>query len=116
MTRGTPDIKELEFSAGGICGEQDSDQIKDKLEPYFKPLAQAYKIICDKQNRDFFGLRDFYRFDCLYVVFMCVIHAHVNLQLDQNVVLDVQKIQRSTSDLASDEAFHYEKLWRIEIG
>ena len=113
MTRGTPDTRELEFSARGICGEEDSDQIKDKLQPYFKPLAQAYKIICDTQNRDFFGLRDFYRFDGLYVVCVCVIHVYMNLQLDQNVILDVQKIQRSTSDLASNEAFHYEKLWRI---
>ena len=60
MTRGTPDIKELEFSAGGICGKEDNAQIKNKLEPYFKPLAQAYEVICNKQKREFFGLRDFY--------------------------------------------------------
>ncbi len=62
VTRGTPDIKELEFSAGGICGKEDNDQIKNQLKSYFKPLAQAYEIICDKQKREFFGLRDFYRF------------------------------------------------------
>ena len=61
VTRGTPDIKELEFSAGGICGEEDNDQIKNQLKPYFKSLAQAYAVICDKQKREFFGLRDFYR-------------------------------------------------------
>ena len=61
VTRGTPDIKELEFSAGGICGKEDHIQIKNKLEPYFKPLAQAYEHICEKQKREFFGLRDFYR-------------------------------------------------------
>ena len=74
VTRGTPDIKELEFSAGGICGKEDNDQIKNKLESYFKPLAQAYKVICDKQKREFFGLRDFYRFDlwflCMYVIYV----------------------------------------------
>ena len=62
VTKGTPDIKELEFSALGICGNEDNDQIKNQLEPYFKPLAQAYEIISDKQKREFFGLRDFYRF------------------------------------------------------
>ena len=62
VTRGTPDIRELEFSARGICGKEDNDQIKNKLDPYFKPLAQAYEAICKKQRREFFGLRDFYRF------------------------------------------------------
>ena len=71
VTRGTPDIKELEFSAGGICGKEDNVQIKNKLEPYFKPLAQAYEVICKKQKREFFGLRDFYR---LVVMFLrCIL-------------------------------------------
>ena len=62
VTRGTPDIRELEFSARGICGKEDNDRIKNKLDPYFKPLAQAYEDICKKQKREFFGLRDFYRY------------------------------------------------------
>ena len=62
MTRGKPDIRELEFSAQGICGKEEGDQIKNKLDHYFKPLAQAYEAICKKQKREFFGLRDFYRF------------------------------------------------------
>ena len=62
VTRGVPDIRELEFSAQGICGQDDNDQIKTELDPYFKPLAQAYKAICKAQKREFFGLRDFYRF------------------------------------------------------
>lgn len=61
VTRGIPDIGELEFSAKGICGKEDNDQIKKKLDPYFTPLAQAYQDICGKQDREFFGLRDFYR-------------------------------------------------------
>lgn len=62
VTRGVPDIEELELSARGICGKEANDQIKSKLEPYFRPLAEAYKAICDQQKREFFGLRDFYRF------------------------------------------------------
>ena len=61
VTRGIPDTRELEFSAQGICGKEDNDHIKKKLDPYFKPLAQAYEAICKKQEREFFGLRDFYR-------------------------------------------------------
>ncbi len=87
VTRGTPDIKKLEFSAAGICGEGDNDQIKNKLKPYFRPLAQAYKVICDKQKREFFGLRDFYRF--AHHFFNYAFNFDLDLQLNQNVVLDV---------------------------
>ena len=66
VTRGVPDIQELEFSAEGICGRDEDDQIKNKLDPYFKPLAEAYKAICGKQKREFFGLRDFYRYNCVH--------------------------------------------------
>ena len=63
VTRGAPDIGELEFSAQGICGVEENDQTRKILEKYFKPLAAAYAEICDKQEKEkeFFGLRDFYR-------------------------------------------------------
>ena len=61
VTRGTPDVKELEFSARGICGRGKNDEIREMLDPYFHSLAEAYKAICSKQEREFFGLRDFYR-------------------------------------------------------
>ena len=47
-----------------ICSNRDNDPVKERLEPYFKPLAAAYKEICEEQEkkkRAFFGLRDFYR-------------------------------------------------------
>ena len=61
VIRGSPDIEELKFSAEGICGKDADDTTKEKLEPYFKDLAKAYEAICAKQDREFFGLRDFYR-------------------------------------------------------
>ena len=63
VTRGTPDIKELKFSAKGICGKEENDRTREKLEPYFKDLAEAYEAICKRQveEKEFFGLRDFYR-------------------------------------------------------
>lgn len=61
VTRGTPDISELEQSARGICSNKKEDYRRLRLESYFKPLAEAYVEICRKQKRDFFGLRDFYR-------------------------------------------------------
>ena len=63
VTRGTPDIKELKFSAEGICGKEEDHRTREKLEPYFKDLAEAYEAICKRQveEKEFFGLRDFYR-------------------------------------------------------
>ena len=61
VTRGDPDVHELELSARGICSYVEKDLIKERLEGYFRPLAEAYVEICKKQKREFFGLRDFYR-------------------------------------------------------
>ena len=62
VTRGDPDIQELELSARGICSYKENDPVKDRLKGYFQPLSEAYKEICAKQEREFFGLRDFYRY------------------------------------------------------
>ena len=83
VTRGDPDEDELELSARyellykivnilvylsvlfrGICSNRVDDPVKERLDPYFRPLAAAYKNICEEQDRRkraFFGLRDFYR-------------------------------------------------------
>ena len=62
VTRGDPDIDELVLSAQGICHSDKSDAVKDRLNDYFRVLAKAYHEICENQNRQFFGLRDFYRY------------------------------------------------------
>ncbi len=61
VTRGNPDVDELELSARGICSVIEEDPVLRKLEQYFRPLAEAYKAVYQKQGREFFGLRDFYR-------------------------------------------------------
>ena len=61
VTRGDPDTDELVLSARGICSNEEDNPVSDMLEPYFKPLAEAYASVCQKQERQFFGLRDFYR-------------------------------------------------------
>ena len=60
VTRGDPDARELQLSARGICSNEVNDPVKNRLEPYFEPLAEAYKGICENQKKEFFGLRDFY--------------------------------------------------------
>ena len=61
VTRGDPNEEELVFSAKGICSNKENDPVKRNLQEYFKSLAKAYEIILKKQEREFFGLRDFYR-------------------------------------------------------
>ena len=61
VTRADPSEDELVFSAKGICSIKDNDPIKAKLDAFFIYFAKAYISICNKQKRQFFGLRDFYR-------------------------------------------------------
>lgn len=62
VTRGDPSKVELELSARGICSNKENDPVRERLEEYFQPLAKSYIEICKKQHRQFFGLRDFYRY------------------------------------------------------
>ena len=61
VTRADPSEEELVLSAEGICSNKKDDPIVGFLQQYFRPFARAYKKICQKQDREFFGLRDFYR-------------------------------------------------------
>ena len=61
VTRGDPSKDELVFSAKGICSNKENDPVRNKLEDFFEPLARAYINICTQQQREFYGLRDFYR-------------------------------------------------------
>ena len=65
VTRGDPDVHELEVSASSICSNKVDDPVRKRLQPYFKHLAAAYIAIVAKQKREFFGLRDFYRYENL---------------------------------------------------
>ena len=63
VTRGDPSEKELVFSAMGICSNKENDPVRMNLQSYFRTFAHSYKEICKKQEREFFGLRDFYRLE-----------------------------------------------------
>ncbi len=62
VTRADPSEEELVFSAKGICSNKEDDPIKRHLQGYFEHFAKAYKKICELQTREFFDLRDFYRY------------------------------------------------------
>ncbi|XP_051491080.1 E3 ubiquitin-protein ligase RNF213 isoform X2 [Apus apus] len=58
VSRGDPSKKELVESAKGICCS--ARGALQKIEQYFSHFADAYEKICEAQDREFFGLRDYY--------------------------------------------------------
>ncbi|KAF6297909.1 hypothetical protein mRhiFer1_000154 [Rhinolophus ferrumequinum] len=58
VSRGSPNKKELVDSAKGICSSE--PLIQDRIQGYFKPFAKAYETVCKNQDKEFFGLRDYY--------------------------------------------------------
>ncbi len=76
VTRGDPGKNDLVMSAESICSNKEKDPVKDRLKDLFKPLSQAYLDICtacEKGGRQFFGLRDFYRyFHAVYILYNCM--------------------------------------------
>ncbi|KAG3268325.1 hypothetical protein H1C71_021321 [Ictidomys tridecemlineatus] len=58
VSRGSPSEKELIESARGICSSD--SLVQDRVQGYFAPLAKAYEMVCQRQDKEFFGLRDYY--------------------------------------------------------
>ncbi|XP_062447391.1 E3 ubiquitin-protein ligase RNF213 isoform X2 [Rhea pennata] len=58
VSRGDPSKEELVESAKGICFS--ARGALQKVEQYFHHFADAYENICKAQDREFFGLRDYY--------------------------------------------------------
>ncbi|XP_027705939.1 E3 ubiquitin-protein ligase RNF213 [Vombatus ursinus] len=58
VSRGTPNKKELIESAKGICCSD--TLIQEKIKDYFASFAEAYEVVCETQDKEFFGLRDYY--------------------------------------------------------
>ncbi|KAK2528363.1 Rnf213 [Columba guinea] len=58
VSRGDPSKEELIKSAEGICCS--ARGALQKVEQYFCHFADAYENICKAQDREFFGLRDYY--------------------------------------------------------
>ncbi|XP_053426621.1 E3 ubiquitin-protein ligase RNF213 isoform X2 [Nycticebus coucang] len=58
VSRGSPSQKELIESAKGICSSD--GLVQDRIRGYFASFARAYETVCKSQDREFFGLRDYY--------------------------------------------------------
>ncbi|CAH2291483.1 E3 ubiquitin- ligase RNF213 [Pelobates cultripes] len=81
VSRGDPCENELIESAKGICS---SDKlVLRKVEPYFPDFAKAYQTVCERQkeqNKEFFGLRDFY--SLIKMVFAITRHSNMEPDAD----------------------------------
>ena len=90
VTRGDPTERELELSARGICSNKENDPVRERLEEYFQPLAKSYVEICKKQKRQFFGLRDFYRWVIIIFFYkLALVVLSFEIQFDKDDILDV---------------------------
>ncbi|XP_021566641.1 E3 ubiquitin-protein ligase RNF213, partial [Carlito syrichta] len=58
VSRGSPNKKELIESAKGICSSD--SLVQDRIQGYFGSFARAYETVCKSQDKEFFGLRDYY--------------------------------------------------------
>ncbi|XP_077867268.1 E3 ubiquitin-protein ligase RNF213-like [Saccoglossus kowalevskii] len=58
LSRGVPDEDELQMSASGICSS--NSNVLDFIKPMIPSLANGYRKLYMEQDREFFGLRDFY--------------------------------------------------------
>ncbi|XP_077922358.1 E3 ubiquitin-protein ligase RNF213 isoform X3 [Halichoerus grypus] len=58
VSRGSPNKKELIESAQGICSSE--PLVQQRVQGYLAPFARAYETVCQKQDKEFFGLRDYY--------------------------------------------------------
>ena len=63
------DLEELVDTAHGICGEE--RQLRRSMDALFEPAAKAYTELYKKlgDEKEFFGLRDFYAFVKMLVHF-----------------------------------------------
>ncbi|XP_071075531.1 E3 ubiquitin-protein ligase RNF213 isoform X3 [Desmodus rotundus] len=58
VSRGSPNRRELVESAKGICSSD--SLVQERIKGYFAPFARAYETVCKCQDKEFFGLRDYY--------------------------------------------------------
>uniref|UniRef100_A0A8C8YXI2 E3 ubiquitin-protein ligase RNF213 n=1 Tax=Prolemur simus TaxID=1328070 RepID=A0A8C8YXI2_PROSS len=58
VSRSSPSKQELMESARGICASD--SLVQDRIQGFFAPFARAYETVCKNQDKEFFGLRDYY--------------------------------------------------------
>ncbi|XP_058708338.1 E3 ubiquitin-protein ligase RNF213 isoform X2 [Poecile atricapillus] len=120
VSRGDPSREELIESAKGICSS--ARGALQKVEQYFHHFADAYENICKTQDREFFGLRDYYS---LIKMFFALAKSSKSEPTPQDVAAvvlrnfggkdDVNALEIFTSKLLEKGEIHAHDISRIEL-
>ncbi|XP_030361798.1 E3 ubiquitin-protein ligase RNF213 isoform X3 [Strigops habroptila] len=120
VSRGDPSREELIESAKGICCS--ARGALQKVEQYFCHFADAYENICKAQDREFFGLRDYYSLIKMFFALAKSSKSEPTLQDIAKVVLrnfggkdDVNALEIFTSQLPEKGEIHAHDISRIEL-
>ncbi|XP_054702200.1 E3 ubiquitin-protein ligase RNF213 isoform X2 [Grus americana] len=120
VSRGDPSKEELIESAKGIC--RSARVALQKVEPYFCHFADAYEKICKAQDREFFGLRDYYSLIKMFFALAKSSKSDPTPQDIAEVVLrnfggkdDVNALEVFTSQLPEKGEIHARDISRIEL-
>ncbi|XP_050829286.1 E3 ubiquitin-protein ligase RNF213-like isoform X2 [Serinus canaria] len=120
VSRGVPSREELIESAKGICCS--ARGTLQKVEQYFHHFADAYENICKAQDREFFGLRDYYSLIKMFFALAKSSNRDPTPQDIATVVLrnfggkdDVKALEIFTSELPEKGEIHAHDISRIEL-
>ncbi|XP_075296696.1 E3 ubiquitin-protein ligase RNF213 isoform X2 [Opisthocomus hoazin] len=120
VSRGDPSKEELIESAKGICCS--ARGALQKVEQYFYHFADAYENICKAQDREFFGLRDYYSLIKMFFALAKSSKSEPTPQDIAEVVLrnfggkdDVNALEIFTSQLPEKGEIHARDISRIEL-
>uniref|UniRef100_A0A8C3ET01 RING-type E3 ubiquitin transferase n=1 Tax=Corvus moneduloides TaxID=1196302 RepID=A0A8C3ET01_CORMO len=120
VSRGDPSREELIESAKGICCS--ARGALQKVEQYFHHFADAYENICKAQDREFFGLRDYYSLIKMFFALAKSSKSEPTPQDIAAVVLrnfggkdDVNALEIFTSKLLEKGEIHAHDISRIEL-
>ncbi|XP_040438107.1 E3 ubiquitin-protein ligase RNF213 isoform X1 [Falco naumanni] len=119
VSRGDPSKEELIESAKGICC---SARGALRVEQYFCHFADAYENICRAQDREFFGLRDYYSLIKMFFALAKNSKSEPTPQEIAEVVLrnfggkdDVNALEIFTSQLPEKGEIRAHDISRIEL-
>ncbi|KAF2974844.1 hypothetical protein EK904_013645 [Melospiza melodia maxima] len=110
VSRGDPSREELIESAKGICCS--ARGALQKVEQYFHHFADAYESICKAQNREFFGLRDYYS---LIKMFFALAKSSKSEPTPQDIAAVVLRNFSGKDDVNALEIFTSKLLEKGEI-
>ncbi|XP_074703437.1 E3 ubiquitin-protein ligase RNF213 isoform X1 [Strix aluco] len=120
VSRGDPSKEELIESAKGICCS--ARGALQKVEQYFCHFADAYEKICKAQDREFFGLRDYYSLIKMFFALAKSSKSEPTPQDIAEVVLrnfggkdDVNALEIFTSQLPEKGEIHAHDISRIDL-